>query len=130
MIGTEDLEKMTTLEITKKLVSLFEEYDSLRDDELNMLEDNPIRDMWDSETEDTYNTLVKDIVEKYDEIKSICDYVKGFNKRRMYMNNDNVKYPDYPDYNKYPQVVKDSIDFIKKNSYPSVRRTPFLIKDF
>ena len=77
MIGTEDLEKMTTLEITKKLVSLFKEYDSLRDDELNMLEDNPNRDMWDEETEDTYDTLVKDIVDKYDEIKSICDYVKG-----------------------------------------------------
>lgn len=75
MIGTEDLEKMTTLEVTKKLVSLFEEYDSLRDDELNMLEDNPNRDMWDSGTEDTYKILVKDIVDKYDEIKSICDYV-------------------------------------------------------
>ena len=75
MIGTEDLEKMTTLEITKKLVSLFEEYDSLKDDELNMLEDNPNHDMWDDETEDTYDTLVKDIVDKYDEIKSICDYV-------------------------------------------------------
>ena len=75
MIGTEDLEKMTTLEITKKLVSLFEEYDSLKDDELNILEDNPNRDMWDSGTEDTYKILVKDIVDKYDEIKSICDYV-------------------------------------------------------
>ena len=77
MIGTEDLEKMTTLEITKKLVSLFEEYDSLRDDELDMLEDNANHDMWDDETEDTHDTLVKDIVDKYDEIKSICDYVKG-----------------------------------------------------
>ena len=77
MIGIEDLEKMTTLEVTKKLVSLFEEYDSLRDDELDMLEDNPNRDMWDSGTEDTYEILVKDIVDKYDEIKSICDYVKG-----------------------------------------------------
>ena len=76
MIGIEDLEKMTTLEITKKLVSLFEEYDSLKDDELNMLEDNPNRDMWDDETEYTYDTLVKDIVDKYDEIKAICDYVK------------------------------------------------------
>ena len=76
MIGTEDLEKMTTLEITKKLVSLFEEYDSLKDNELNMLEDNPNRDMWDDETEDNYDTLVKDIVDKYDEIKTICDYVK------------------------------------------------------
>ena len=76
MIGTEDLEKMTTLEITKKLVSLFNEYDSLRDDELNMLDENPNRDMWDDETEDTYDTLVKDIVDKYDEIKTICDYVK------------------------------------------------------
>ena len=45
MIGTEDLEKMTTLEITKKLVSLFEEYDSLRDDELNMLDENPHCDL-------------------------------------------------------------------------------------
>lgn len=77
MIGTEDLEKMTTLEITKKLVSLFKEYDSLRDDELNMLDENPHHDMWDKGTEDTYNTLVKDIVDKYDEIKSICDYVEG-----------------------------------------------------
>ena len=77
MIGTEDLEKLATLEITKKLVSLFEEYDSLRDDELDMLEDNPNYDMWDDETEDTYDTLAKDIVDKYDEIKSICDYVKG-----------------------------------------------------
>ena len=75
MIGTEDLEKLATLEITKKLVSLFEEYDSLRDDELDMLEDNPNHDMWDDETEDTYDTLAKDIVDKYDEIKSICDYV-------------------------------------------------------
>ena len=76
MIGTEDLEKMTTLEITKKLVNLFEEYDSLKDDELNIIEDNPNRDMWDDETEDTYDNLVKDIVDKYDEIKAICDYVK------------------------------------------------------
>ena len=75
MIGIEDLEKMTTLEITKKLVNLFEEYDSLKDDELNILEDNPNRDMWDDETEDTYDNLVKDIVDKYDEIKTICDYV-------------------------------------------------------
>ena len=75
MIGTEDLEKMTTLEITKKLVNLFKEYDSLKDDELNMLEDNPNRDMWDDETKATYDTLLKDIVDKYDEIKSICDYV-------------------------------------------------------
>ena len=77
MIGTEDLEKMTTLEITKKLVSLFKEYDSLKDDELIMLEEKPNRDMWDDETKDTYDTLVRDIVDKYDEIKSICDYVKG-----------------------------------------------------
>lgn len=77
MIGTEDLEKMTPLEITKKLVSLFEEYDYLRDEELNMLGDNPNRDMWDDGTEDTYDKLVNEIVDKYDEIKSICDYVKG-----------------------------------------------------
>ena len=76
MIGIEDLEKMTTIEITKKLVSLFEEYDSLKDDELNILEENPNRDMWDDETEDNYDTIVKDIVDKYDEIKTICDYVK------------------------------------------------------
>ena len=75
MIGTEDLEKMTTLEITKKLVSLFKEYDSLKDDELIILDEKPNRDMWDDETEDTYDTLVKDIVDKYDEIKAICDYV-------------------------------------------------------
>lgn len=75
MIGTEDLEKMTTLEIAKKLVSLFKEYDSLRDDELIMLEEKPNRDMWDDETKDTYDTLLKGIVDKYDEIKSICDYV-------------------------------------------------------
>ena len=31
--------------------------------------------MWDDETEDNYDTLVKDIVDKYDEIKAICDYV-------------------------------------------------------
>ena len=75
MIGTEDLEKMTTLEITKKLVSLFKEYDSLKDDELIILDEKPNRDMWDDETEDTYDTLVKDIVDKYYEIKAICDYV-------------------------------------------------------
>ena len=75
MIGTEDLGKMTTLEITKKLVNLFKEYDSLKDDELIMLEEKPNRDMWDDDTEDTYDTLVKDIVDKYDEIKTICDYV-------------------------------------------------------
>ena len=75
MIGTEDLEKMSPIEITKKLVSLFEKYDSLKDDELNILEENPNRDMWDDETEDTYDTLVKDIVDKYYEIKAICDYV-------------------------------------------------------
>lgn len=76
MIGIEDLEKMTTLEITKKLVCLFEEYDSLKDDELNMLSENSDRDMWDDGTEDTYKTLCDEIVNKYDEIKSICDYVK------------------------------------------------------
>lgn len=76
MVGIEDLEKMTTLEITKKLVNLFEEYDSLKDDELNIIEDNPNRDMWDDKTEDTYDNLVKDIVDKYDEIKTICYYVK------------------------------------------------------
>ena len=75
MIGTEDLEKMSPIEITKKLVSLFEKYDSLKDDELNILEENPNRDMWDDETEDTYDNIVKDIVDKYDEIKAICDYV-------------------------------------------------------
>lgn len=72
MIGTEDLEKMTTLEITKKLVRLIEEYDSLRDEELDMLEDNPDRELWD---DDTYDNLCKNIVDKFDEIKSICDYV-------------------------------------------------------
>ena len=77
MIGTEDLEKMTTLEITKKLVSLFKEYDSLKDDELIILDEKPNRDMWDDETKATYDNLLKDIVDKYDEIKSICDYVKG-----------------------------------------------------
>lgn len=76
MVGIEDLEKMTTLEIAKKLVNLFEEYDSIKDDELNILEDNPNRDMWDDETEDTYDNLVKDIVDKCYEIKAICDYVK------------------------------------------------------
>ena len=75
MIGTEDLEKMTTLEITKKLVSLFKEYDSLKDDELIILDEKPNRDMWDDETKATYDTLLKDIVDKYDEIKTICDYV-------------------------------------------------------
>ena len=75
MIGTEDLEKMTTLEITKKLVSLFKEYDSLKDDELIILDEKPNRDMWDDETKATYDNLLKDIVDKYDEIKSICDYV-------------------------------------------------------
>lgn len=77
MIRTEDLDKMTPLEITKKLVSLFEVYDYIRDEELNMLGDNPNRDMWDEETEDTYDKLVDEIVDKYDEIKSICAYVKG-----------------------------------------------------
>lgn len=77
MIGTEDLEKMTTLEITKKLVSLFEEYDYLRDEELNMLGDNPNRDMWDDEMDEHYDELCNQISDKYDEIKSICDYVKG-----------------------------------------------------
>ena len=76
MVGIEDLEKMTTLEITKKLVNLFEEYDSLKDDELNIIEDNPNRDMWNDKTEETYDNLVKDIVDKYDEIKTICYYVK------------------------------------------------------
>lgn len=76
MVGIEDLEKMTTLEITKKLVNLFEEYDSLKDDELNILEDNPNRDMWNDKTEDTYDNLCKNIVDKYDEIKTICYYVK------------------------------------------------------
>lgn len=75
MIGIDDLEKMSPIEITKKLVNLFEEYDSLKDDELNMLEENPNRDMWDDETEDTYDNLVKNIVDKYYEIKAICDYV-------------------------------------------------------
>ena len=75
MIGTEDLEKMTTLEITKKLVNLFKEYDSLKDDELIILDEKPNRDMWDDETKATYDTLLKDIVDKYDEIKTICDYV-------------------------------------------------------
>ncbi len=75
MIGTEDLEKMTTLEITKKLVSLFKEYDLRRDDELIMIDENPHRDMWDDETKDTYDTILKDIADKYDEIKTICDYV-------------------------------------------------------
>ena len=77
MMGNEDLERMTTLEITKKLVSLFKEYDSLKDDELIILDEKPNRDMWDDETKATYDTLLKDIVDKYDEIKSICDYVKG-----------------------------------------------------
>ena len=75
MIGTEDLEKMTILEITKKLVSLFSEYDSLKDDELIILDEKPNRDMWDDETNATYDTLRKDIADKYDEINSICDYV-------------------------------------------------------
>ena len=75
MIGTEDLEKMTTLEITKKLVSLFEEYDFLRDKELGFLEYNPDRELWADDIYDNYEILCKDIVDKYDEIKSICDYV-------------------------------------------------------
>lgn len=77
MIGTEDLEKMTTLEITKKLVSLFEEYDSLKDDELDFLDEHPERGMWDEEMDENYNELCNQISDKYDEIKSICDYVKG-----------------------------------------------------
>ena len=77
MIGTEDLEKMTTLEITKKLVSLFEEYDSLKDEELDFLDEHPERCMWDEEMDENYDELRNQIVDKYDEIKSICDYVKG-----------------------------------------------------
>lgn len=77
MIGTEDLEKMTTLEITKKLVSLFEEYDSLKDAELDFLDEHPERGMWDEEMDENYDELCNQIIDKYDEIKSICDYVKG-----------------------------------------------------
>ncbi len=77
MIGTEDLEKMTTLEITKKLVSLFEEYDSLKDEELDFLDEHPERGMWDEEMDENYDELRNQIIDKYDEIKSICDYVKG-----------------------------------------------------
>ena len=77
MIGTEDLEKMTTLEITTKLVSLFEEYDSLTAEELAFLDEHPERCMWDEEMDENYDELRNQIVDKYDEIKSICDYVKG-----------------------------------------------------
>lgn len=77
MIGTEDLEKMTTLEITKKLVFLFEEYDSLKDEELDFLDEHPERCMWDEEMDENYDELRNQIIDKYDEIKSICDYVKG-----------------------------------------------------
>jgi hypothetical protein len=80
-----NLENISHTDILILYKELFEEYDSLRDDELNFLASYPNEDMWDDEMFKTQEERVADIKTLYSYITTVNEYIDKFiiNKERV-----------------------------------------------
>jgi hypothetical protein len=80
-----NLENMSHTDILILYKELFEEYDSLKDDELNFLSNYPNEDMWDNEMFETQKERVADIKTLYSYITTVNEYINKFiiNKERV-----------------------------------------------
>ena len=80
-----NLENISHTDILILYKELFEEYDSLRDDELNFLSSYPNEDMWDDEMFKTQEERVADIKILYSYITTVNEYINKFiiNKERV-----------------------------------------------
>ena len=81
----DDLGNISHTDILILYKELFEEYDSLRDDELNFLASYPNEDMWDDEMFKTQEERVADIKTLYSYITTVNEYINKFiiNKERV-----------------------------------------------
>jgi len=68
------LSEYTDRELLKHLAELVRDYDGMRDEEWEIMEEQPCKDMWDKETEKQYQGLLGDIITKWNEIRKILDF--------------------------------------------------------
>ena len=67
-----DINKMNETELRdyiRKFADVVYNYDKLRDEELDFLDEHPERGMWDEEMEEEYDNLLKDISDNWDKIR-------------------------------------------------------------
>ena len=71
----ENINNMSEVEILRFYRDIFIDYDNLRDDELNFLDDHPNRDMWSDEENQEFVELVESISKMYKIIQEINSYI-------------------------------------------------------
>lgn len=69
------IEAMTDRELLVKLSDMFHAYDRRRDDELNYLDKNPVKDAWDDNQREEYKEIVGDVLEQYSKIAKVLDHI-------------------------------------------------------
>ena len=75
-----NLDTMSIEDILIMYARLVKKYDECRDDELDMLDENPNRDMWDAETDENYMNIVDDVVYGWELIQRVHRFIeKKFN---------------------------------------------------
>lgn len=67
--------EMTHTELLKEFVKTFKKYDSLKNEELIILDDHPNRDFWDDELEEEYELLVDEIYSLFVKLKEMMKYI-------------------------------------------------------
>ena len=67
----------TDTEILKDLIDAVIEYNSLRDDEWDFNDEHGNPDIWDTETNDAYEELIAEILEKRREVRSLIVEATG-----------------------------------------------------
>ena len=65
------MSKRTDTEILKDLVEAIVEYNSLRDDEWDFVEENGDRDFWDDGTNDIHEKLLNTIIESRSKVRNL-----------------------------------------------------------
>ena len=71
------MSKRSDTEILKDLVEAVQEYNSLRDDELDFEEENGDRNFWDEGTNDTHEELLKTILESRKRVHNLLVEATG-----------------------------------------------------
>ena len=71
------MSKRSDTEILKDLVEAVQEYNSLRDDEWDFVEENGDRDFWDEGTNDTHEELLKTILESRRKVRNLLIEATG-----------------------------------------------------
>lgn len=71
-----DYRQMTTLDLLKLFAETFKKYDDLKDEELQIIEDFPNRDMWDDERISNYEDLLDEIQQQAKILNGIVKHVE------------------------------------------------------